>query len=201
MRITQFSIQQFSKIFAAGLTTVAVLAVNSATFLPNANASTGIKKAIQRLKDEIRPNQPAKAEVAGGFTWVNARNGHVPPGAVPAGEDVGGETLYACSIGSAVGKLVPSHRSCYVAYGHRSFPSQKYRVLTTDARWQWVPLTGDIPQGAVIGGQDGEPLYVCSAFHQGKQVPGKYPPSHNVCYITFGNRSIAISDFYVIVAK
>lgn len=133
--------------------------------------------------------------------WVTARNGYVPSGAVVGGNDVNGETLYVCSIGGAVGKLAPSHRSCYVAYGSDSFAYQKYQVLVADRAdsWQWIPLTGDIPRGAVIGGQDGGPLYVCSARYGGKWVPGKYPPSHNVCYIAFGNRSIAISDFNVLV--
>jgi len=138
--------------------------------------------------------QPALA----GYKWVNARNGYVPPGAVEGGFD--GEKLYVCSIGSNVGKLAPGHRKCYVAYGNKSFAYDRYQVLVAD-NWKWVRLTGDVPQGAVIGGKDGEDLYVCNAVVAGKWAPGKYAISHDVCYVAYGNKSVAVKNFNVVVVR
>lgn len=140
--------------------------------------------------------QPALA----GYKWVNARNGYVPSGAVEGGFD--GEKLYVCSVGTNVGKLAPGHKTCYVAYGNRSFAYNRYQVLVAD-NWKWVPLTGDVPQGAVIGGKgtDGENLYVCNAVVDGKWAPGKYQVSHDVCYVAYGNKSVAAKNFNVVVVR
>ncbi|WP_420759611.1 DUF3421 domain-containing protein [Nostoc sp. CALU 546] len=138
--------------------------------------------------------QPALAD----YKWVNARNGYVPPGAIQGGFD--GEKLYVCSIGSAVGKLAPGHRKCYVAYGNQAFGYDRYQVLVAD-NWKWVPVTGDVPQGAVIGGEDGEALYVCNAVVAGKWAPGKYPVSHDVCYVAYGNKSIGVKSFNVLISR
>ncbi|XP_015113518.1 uncharacterized protein LOC107038774 isoform X1 [Diachasma alloeum] len=45
---------------------------------------------------------------------------------------------------------------------------------------------GQIPPGALEGGQDGEPLFVGRAQHEGALIPGKVKPSHAVCYVAWG---------------
>lgn len=132
-----------------------------------------------------------------GYQWVTGRNGYVPPGSVQGGFD--GENLYVCTVGFSVGKLAPGHGRCYVPHGGREHGYNKYQVLVVD-RWQWVPLRSDLPFGAVVGGQDGEPLYVCNAVVAGKWTPGKYPVSHDVCYVPYGGKEIAVRNFNVLVS-
>lgn len=133
-----------------------------------------------------------------GYRWVTGRDGYVPPGAVQGGFD--GENLYICTVGFAVGKLAPGHQKCYVPYGGRELGYNKYQVLVVD-RWKWVPLTGNLPPGAVDGGRDGETLYVCNAVVAGKWTPGKYPVSHDVCYVPYGGKEIAVRSFNVLISR
>lgn len=65
--------------------------------------------------------------------WVAAEDGHVPENAFPAGFSEQGETLYigrvehnGCII---TGKVQPSHRVCYIAYGQQELNFRKYEVF------------------------------------------------------------------------
>lgn len=64
--------------------------------------------------------------------WIPSSNGSVPPNAVTAGTDVSGELIYvarAAHEGALIpGKLVPSHRVAYVAWGGRENPKDGYEV-------------------------------------------------------------------------
>lgn len=58
------------------------------------------------------------------LSWVDASGGDIPENAVPGGQEEDGEIMY---IGRAiisgtvtVGKVHPSHGSCYVPYGKSS---------------------------------------------------------------------------------
>ncbi len=55
------------------------------------------------------------------LSWVDASGGDIPNHAVPGGHEVDGETLYIGRVlhnGSVtVGKVHPSHGSCYIPYG------------------------------------------------------------------------------------
>jgi len=63
----------------------------------------------------------------------------------------------------------------------------------------WVPATnGQVPPGAVQGGQDGEALYVARARHQGALIPGKLIPSHNVAYIPFAGGEHPHTEYEVL---
>jgi hypothetical protein len=154
----------------------------------------GLTLATLSMATVIAIIQPAVAD----YQWVTARNGYVPPGAVQGGFD--GENLYVCSIGGSIGKLAPGHRKCYVPYGGREIGYGKYQVLVVD-RGEWVPLTGNVPKGAVIGGKDGEMLYVCNAVVAGKWTPGKYPVSHDVCYVPYGGKEIGVRNFNVFISR
>lgn len=70
---------------------------------------------------------------SGDFSWVAAEHGRVPVNAFPAGHSEQGETLYigrALKNGSLlVGKVQPSHRVCYVAYGGQELNVKDYEVL------------------------------------------------------------------------
>lgn len=142
----------------------------------------------------IAATQPSMA----GVRLVTGRDGYVPPGAVRGGFD--GENLYVCTVGISIGKLAPSHGKCYVPYGGREIGYNKYQVLVGD-RWEWVPLTGDLPPGAVSAGRDNETLYVCNAVFAGKWTPGKYAPSHDVCYVPYGGKEIGLRNFNILISR
>lgn len=62
----------------------------------------------------------------------------------------------------------------------------------------WVPVSGtQIPSNAVAGGQDGEPLYVGRAQHEGALIPGKVTASHGVCYVAWGGGEHGKPDYEV----
>lgn len=64
----------------------------------------------------------------------------------------------------------------------------------------WVDMTsGQVPPGAVIGGQDcsGEPLYVARAQHQGALIPGKLVSSHGCAYIAWGGQEHGKPEYQV----
>lgn len=63
----------------------------------------------------------------------------------------------------------------------------------------WIPAAnGQVPPGAVQGGQDGEALYVARARHAGNIIPGKLVPSHNVAYVPFGGTEHPHSEYEVL---
>lgn len=68
----------------------------------------------------------------GGFAWVNGNYGSIPSGAVVAGRDVDGSTLY---VGRAFhegdllpAKVVPSHAGAYVSYAGAEHKKTEYEV-------------------------------------------------------------------------
>ncbi|RZF38568.1 hypothetical protein LSTR_LSTR017053, partial [Laodelphax striatellus] len=71
----------------------------------------------------VDPAAEGAAPVGGAATWVPVAAGEpVPPSAIPAGLDTGGEQLYVGrgkhESGALIpGKVVPSHGVCYVPWG------------------------------------------------------------------------------------
>lgn len=125
-----------------------------------------------------------------GFTWVGSSNGHVPAGAVLAGNQRTGEPLYvgrAHHDGSlTVGKIHTGHGCIYVPFGGQEHSILHYEVLVAQQKAQWTPTAahGPLPQGAIFVGNDldGSPMYVGRCFHNGDQLPAKVIPSKNVAY-------------------
>ncbi|XP_077300115.1 uncharacterized protein LOC143920947 isoform X1 [Arctopsyche grandis] len=63
----------------------------------------------------------------------------------------------------------------------------------------WVAGQGtQIPPGAIVGGQDGEELYIGRASHEGALIPGKIVGSHGVCYIAWGGQEHGKADYEVL---
>nr|ADV17352.1 farnesoic acid methyltransferase [Schistocerca gregaria]AEV89769.1 farnesoic acid O-methyltransferase [Schistocerca gregaria] len=145
------------------------------------------------------------APSGGAATWVPARAGEVPPGAVPGGYD--NEQLYvgrARHEGALIpGKVHPSHGVCYVAWGGQEHGKEEYEVLC-GCEAAWVPAAqGQVPEGALPSGEteDGEPLFTGRAQHEGAMCVGKVQASHTVCYIPYGGQEIAYPEYEVLVAK
>ncbi|XP_067001273.2 uncharacterized protein [Anabrus simplex] len=152
------------------------------------------------------PGWAAPSAPSGGTpTWVDAKAGEVPPNAVPGGFD--NEQLYvgrASHEGALIpGKVVPSHGVCYVAWGGGEHGKEEYQVLCgCDA--VWLPAVGgEIPAGALPAGEseDGEPLFIGRAKHEGTMTVGKVQASHNVCYIPYGGQELGFPEYEVLVAK
>ncbi|XP_045779513.1 uncharacterized protein LOC123877031 isoform X3 [Maniola jurtina] len=66
----------------------------------------------------------------------------------------------------------------------------------------WVDATsGQVPPGAVVGGQDcsGEPIYVARARHEGALIPGKLCSSHGCAYVPWGGKENAKNEYQVLI--
>lgn len=64
----------------------------------------------------------------------------------------------------------------------------------------WVDASaGQIPPGAVVGGQDcnGEPLYVARAQHEGALIPGKLCASHGCTFVPWGGQEHSKPQYQV----
>nr|CAD7409601.1 unnamed protein product [Timema poppensis] len=151
-------------------------------------------------------NVPATVAPSGGSaTWVDAAGGEVPPNSVPGGFD--NEQVYVARArheGALLpGKLVPSHGVCYVPWGGAEHGKPEYQVLV-GCEPAWVPsVAGQVPDGALPSGEteDGEPLFVGRAKHEGTLSVGKVQASHAVCYIPYGGQEIGYQEYEVLVAK
>ena len=68
-----------------------------------------------------------------GFQWVACANGHIPAGAVVAGNDPSGEVLYVgrahhlCSL--TPGKIHRTHGCLYIPYNGHEVAIKQYEVL------------------------------------------------------------------------
>ncbi|XP_026474975.1 uncharacterized protein LOC113378634 isoform X1 [Ctenocephalides felis] len=142
----------------------------------------------------------------GSACWVDASNGEVPPNALSGGKD-GDEELFvgrARHEGALLpGKIVPSHGVCYVAWGGGEHGVQEYQVLCS-CDGTWVATQGaNIPDGALPAGEteDGEPLFVGRAEHEGTVTVGKVQVSHGVCYIPYAGQEMGFDTYEVLVFK
>lgn len=148
---------------------------------------------------------PEASATGGAACWVSSKGGDIPPNAVPGGFD--NEQLY---IGRArhegallPGKVVPSHGVCYVPWGGAEHGKDDYEVLCgCEAAWI-QSVGGNLPEGALPSGEseDGEPLFVGRAQHEGTVTVGKVQASHNCCYIPYGGQEIGYPEYEVLVAK
>ncbi|PSN44181.1 hypothetical protein C0J52_20710, partial [Blattella germanica] len=133
---------------------------------------------------------PSAPPSGGAACWVDAQGGEVPSGAVPGGFD--NEQVYvgrASHEGALIpGKVVPSHGVCYVPWGGQEHGKTEYQVLT-GCEAAWIPAAGGaLPEGALPSGEseDGEPLFVGRAAHEGTMTVGKVrvKTSHTTCFFT-----------------
>jgi hypothetical protein len=136
--------------------------------------------------------------------WVPAAGAEVPAEALQGGTDCDGEPLFigrARFEGALIpGKVARAHGVCYVAWGGEEHPVSEYEVLVGGSN-TWVPVTGaEIPPNAVPGGEseDGEPLFIGRAAHEGSVTIGKVQPSHGVCYISFGGLEVAYGNYEIL---
>ena len=69
---------------------------------------------------------------------------------------------------------------------------EEYVETSEEARssYKWVPWSGGgPPSGAVCGGEDqGGPVYVARAHHQGGLTPGKFHAKYKTAFISWGGQ-------------
>ena len=145
--------------------------------------------------------------------WVRAEHGQVPLDAVHGGHVGSGEVLFvgrANHLGNLLpGKVHPSHKCCYIAYGGKEHKHSNYEVLinpSNQERLKWVPAQeGSVPTGAIAagstGGRDGETIFVGRTTHSGDCLPGKVHPSHHCVYVSWGGSEHAHRQYDVLVCK
>jgi len=67
------------------------------------------------------------------LSWVDCLGSNIPPFALPGGQDPNGETYYIGRVfhqGTVtVGKVHPSHGTCYVPHGGLEYPYTDYEIL------------------------------------------------------------------------
>lgn len=140
----------------------------------------------------------------GSAVWVGANGSDIPAGAFVGGQDNGEGLIVgrAHHEGALIpGKVVPSHGVCYVAWGGGEHGKGDYEVLVGSATW--VQGTGsNIPPTALPAGEseDGEPLFVGRAQHEGTITIGKVQPSHGVCYISYAGQELGFAEYEILVA-
>jgi len=147
----------------------------------------------------------SRSSFGGTPVWVATSGTALPEGAFIGGQD-NGEGLVvgrAQHEGALLpGKVVPSHGVCYVAWGGGEHGKTEYEVLVGSA--SWVPGTGsDIPPTALPAGEseDGEPLFVGRAHHEGTVTVGKVQPSHGVCYISYAGQELGFAAYEILVSQ
>lgn len=71
-------------------------------------------------------------------------------------------------------------------------------LVTSDAAC-WVPAAnGEVPPNAVVGGSDGEDMYVIRAQHEGAIIPGKLLASHGAAYVAWGGAENPKTEYEVL---
>jgi len=144
------------------------------------------------------------------LTFVASSRGSIPPNAVRGGEDLSGETLYIGRVmhqGSKIpGKLHLSHGVVYVSWGGKEHGKREYEVLVLEGgssnHLQWVSANGGNlgGRGGVVGGHEanGNPLYIGRALVRNKWIPGKISTQYGMCYVPFGGKEHANSNYEVL---
>jgi hypothetical protein len=131
-----------------------------------------------------------------GAAWVLARNGEIPPNAVPGGQEAYSQPLYIARFITregqlTPGKLAPQYKKAYISYNGKEQNSDVYQVLThpNQQELKWVPTNGtNLPTGALqAGGDYKSPLFIGRAPWKGGICCGKFEPTHGCLYLPWGD--------------
>ena len=141
--------------------------------------------------------------------FVHAANGQLPPYAYIGGHDNGPQYVArSYHEGSLVpGKFVPHHGVTYVPWGGKEHPKTQYEVLVQEGpdNLVWVDASrGNLGStGAVKSGRNdaGKPLYVGRAQIAGTWTLGKVNPEHMTCYVPYGGKEHAITNYQVLCLR
>lgn len=142
--------------------------------------------------------------------WKSAKAEKMPMRSVLAGIDSDGGNVY---VGRAKhdgaflpGKLVSTHKACYLACGGEEHAEYDYQVLVRNKNCEfvWVKASnGEIPNGAMQGGisKDKEPLFIGRGYVEGFTSVGAVYPSRGICAFPYGGNQVEMRDYEVLVVK
>lgn len=138
------------------------------------------------------------------YTWVEATNGAIPPGAAANGQEADGESLFVARAnlngGVHPGKVRGAFGAANIPYGGSEVKVNPYEVLMNPGNW--VPASGgQVPDGAVDFGReaDGTPLFVARANLEGGVHPGKVRLGFGSANIPFNGQEVKVTNYEVLV--
>ncbi|XP_053686612.1 uncharacterized protein LOC128736158 [Sabethes cyaneus] len=162
-------------------------------------------------REHARPNYEVLVdakklgEPSVGGKWIPAKsNGPVPPGALVAGNDSDGATIYLGRVfrhGMTLpAKVSPCKRMCHTGDEGLEFEMAEYEALCCSTA-SWIPFHGVFPINAVECGRDrtGEKLYFGRGRYNGSLTPGKILEWSKVLKIPFGWKEIPLREFDILV--
>ena len=139
--------------------------------------------------------------------WVTSANGGIPVTDGPTGRDTDGQVLFVCRAwyggGLSPGKIRAGFGGCLVGWAGRERTVPRYAVLG-GGRFGWENVTGGrVRDFAIVAGREanGEPLFVCRAWHRNGMHPGKVRRGFNGCNITYGGDEIRKQYYEVLVVR
>ncbi|XP_055845961.1 uncharacterized protein LOC129911950 [Episyrphus balteatus] len=137
--------------------------------------------------------------------WIDATPGNIPRGAVIAGADFDGDTIYVGRLrhgGDLLpAKVIPSKDGAYVCFGGEEVKSDTFQMLV-GAGFAWATCNGgNVVPNAVPSGNtsDGETLYIGRGHHNGSLSVGKVHPSHGCLYLPYGGEEVKLDHYEVLV--
>ncbi|RWS06090.1 natterin-3-like protein [Dinothrombium tinctorium] len=140
------------------------------------------------------------------WQWIECMNGQIPDYAVIGGEDINGEPIFVGRVihkGETIpGKVVPSHKVCYIASNNKEISFNKYQVLSSRADLKWsAPKAGRLIERAILAGRtkNGNSLFVGRKWHDSRSlVVGYVSPSQKELNYPFDCRSWKCADFEIL---
>ncbi|XP_055914857.1 uncharacterized protein LOC129948065 isoform X2 [Eupeodes corollae] len=137
--------------------------------------------------------------------WIEATPDCIPRGAIVAGNDSDGDTIYVGRLkhgGDLLpAKVIPAKGGAYVCYGGEEVKSDNFQMLV-GAGFVWADCEeGQVLPGAVPSGNtsDGETLYVGRGHYNGSLSVGKVHPSHECLYLPYGGEEVKLDQYEVLV--
>ncbi len=191
-----------------------------------ADVKTGEKQEIQANSAEINqvlmqatnaaasdadPAEQPNAQQGEQSDWTSACNGQIPASAKPQGHEASGESLWVAraqlvsdpggeDLGTYPGKVRPGFGGANIPYEGEEVAAKCYDVWTGPAGHWKAASNGDIPEGAVIGGQDaqGNTLYIARVNYKGGLQLGMVSPGLGAAVIPYGGKEVSIAQYEVL---
>lgn len=76
--------------------------------------------------------------------------------------------------------------------------TRQKRIIGGDLHWVKMTINDHLPQDAMIGGFESEPLYIARANHNNSLCPGKFQPFRKKVYVPWGHREHSKEEFEVL---
>lgn len=144
------------------------------------------------------------------LVWIKASCGESVPDAIVGGTTCDGDELHLARGPTdeelTPGKLHIGHEDAYLSYGGDELTFSEYEVLSNVGcvDLEWINACGGaVPIGAIEGGtcNEGQPIYIARAPHEGDIVPGKLVPRCNAAFVPWGGQEHMYEEYEVLCIK